>query len=145
MKFYSHHSTLTLDGQEWKDRRVKLTPMFTSGKMKMMFEIIDSIGDKLVSVLGKEVTNSSDQEMRNWAQRFTGDNIGNVAFGLECSCELIEHLNLSCGYQNHTQFIVLFNRTHEIIFIRFHRFRQSKFRIYQAWTTSLRNDHVRAD
>jgi cytochrome P450 family 6 len=83
------HSTLTLDGQEWKDRRVKLTPMFTSGKMKMMFEIIDSIGDKLVNVLGKEVTKSSDQEMRNWSQRFTGDNIGNVAFGLECSCELI--------------------------------------------------------
>jgi hypothetical protein len=61
--------------------------MFTSGKMKMMFEIIDSIGDKFVNVIGKEIEESNEQDMRNWAQRFTADNIGNAAFGLECSCE----------------------------------------------------------
>jgi cytochrome P450 family 6 len=84
-----YHSTLTLDGQEWKDRRVKLTPMFTSGKMKMMFEIINSIGDQFVRVLGSKLNETNDQDMRNWSQRFTADNIGNVAFGLDCNCELI--------------------------------------------------------
>ncbi|KAG5672094.1 hypothetical protein PVAND_002249 [Polypedilum vanderplanki] len=77
---------LTLDGQKWKERRVKLTQMFTSGKMKMMFEIIDSIGDKLVTVLENKLTESCNQDMRNWAQRFTADNIGNTSFGLECKC-----------------------------------------------------------
>jgi hypothetical protein len=61
--------------------------MFTSGKMKLMFEIIDSIGDKLVKVIGSKLSESSEQNMGNWAQRFTADNIGNVAFGLECNCE----------------------------------------------------------
>jgi cytochrome P450 family 6 len=88
MKESKFHSILTLEGQEWKDRRVKMTPMFTSGKIKMMFETIDSIGDKFVSTFSGKVKESSDQEMRNWAQRFTADNIGNVAFGLECNCEL---------------------------------------------------------
>jgi cytochrome P450 family 6 len=79
-------SVLSLEGQEWKERRVKLTPMFTSGKMKMMFDIINSIGDRFVTVLGSKLCESNDQDMRNWAQRFTADNIGNVAFGLECNC-----------------------------------------------------------
>lgn len=53
----------------------------------MMFETVNSISDKLVSVVEKSLSKSNEQEMRNWAQRFTGDNIGNIAFGLECSCE----------------------------------------------------------
>lgn len=80
-------SVLTLDGQEWKDRRIKLTPMFTSGKLKMMFEIVDTISDKLVSTLENTIDESSVQEMRNWSQRFTADTIGNVAFGIECNCK----------------------------------------------------------
>lgn len=78
---------LTLEGQAWKDRRVKLTPIFSSGKMKMMFDITDSISDKLVSVVDQSLMESCNQDMRVWAQRFTADNIGNIAFGLECSCE----------------------------------------------------------
>ncbi|KAG5669756.1 hypothetical protein PVAND_000050 [Polypedilum vanderplanki] len=77
---------LTLDGQEWKDRRQKFTSMFSSSKMKMMFEILDKIGDKLVNTLGRKITESSEQDMRNWAQRFTADNIGTTAFGIDCCC-----------------------------------------------------------
>ncbi|KAG5669754.1 hypothetical protein PVAND_000048 [Polypedilum vanderplanki] len=79
-------NTLTFDGQEWKDRRQKLTPIFTSGKMKMMFEITDKIGDQLVSTLASKLTESSDQDIRNWCQRFTADNIMNIAFGINGNC-----------------------------------------------------------
>lgn len=78
---------LTLSGAEWRERRTKLTPMFTSGKMKMMFDIIDSISDRLVKVIGSAVEKSDSQDLRMWAQRFTADSIGNTAFGLECDCE----------------------------------------------------------
>ncbi|XP_070493747.1 probable cytochrome P450 6a13 [Chironomus tepperi] len=79
-------SILTLDGQDWRDRRVKLSPIFTSGKMKMMFEIINDISDKLVRVVSQESQKLDEIEMRSWTQRYTIDNIGNVAFGIEPNC-----------------------------------------------------------
>nr|ARO50425.1 cytochrome P450 [Chironomus tentans] len=82
---------LSLDGQEWRDRRTKLSPIFTSGKMKMMFEIVDRISDKLAEELGRQLKTTSEFEMRNWSQRYTGDNIGNVAFGIECNCIVNEN------------------------------------------------------
>lgn len=78
---------LTLEGPEWRDRRTKLSPIFTSGKMKMMFETVDTIGDKLVDVVTKMLESSDSLEMREVAGKFTGDVIGNVAFGLDCKCE----------------------------------------------------------
>jgi len=79
---------LTLSGQEWKDRRVKLTPIFTSGKIKMMFDIVDIISNKLIRTLENETSKANDLEMRNWLQKFTIDNIGNVAFGIEPNCKI---------------------------------------------------------
>jgi len=38
-----------LEGASWRTLRAKLTPSFTSGKLKAMFETSDSIGDKLVA------------------------------------------------------------------------------------------------
>lgn len=80
-------SLVALEGQEWKDRRVKFTPMFTSGKIKMMFEIVDSIGDKLASVVNNSLSESNELDMRIWAQKYTNDTIGNIAFGLEFNGE----------------------------------------------------------
>ena len=55
--------------------------------MKMMFEIVDRISDKLADVLGQRIEFSNELEMKRWSQKFTADNIGNVAFGLECNCK----------------------------------------------------------
>lgn len=57
-------SKLTLEGQEWRDRRVKLSPVFTSGKMKMMFDIVDAIGDKFAKAVAKELTITDKIEVR---------------------------------------------------------------------------------
>jgi cytochrome P450 family 6 len=67
---------LSLEGQEWRDRRVKLSPIFTSGKMKMMFETVDTIADKLVEVLNAKLVNSESLDVRLWAAKFTADVIG---------------------------------------------------------------------
>lgn len=77
---------LALEGAEWRERRVKLSPSFTSGKMKMMFDIVNTIGDKFVSVIDKDLKISSDLEMKELLAKFTTDVIGNVAFGIECNC-----------------------------------------------------------
>lgn len=78
---------MTLEGQAWKDRRVKLTPIFTSGKMKMMFELVDIISNKFVSTIEQELTKMNELEMRSWSQKYTTDNIANVAFGIDPNCK----------------------------------------------------------
>lgn len=66
---------------------MKLSPIFTSGKMKMMFETVDIIGDKLVDVLRQRLATTDTLETREIAGNYTADVIGNVAFGIECKCE----------------------------------------------------------
>lgn len=48
-----------------------------------MFDIIDSMGDKLVKVLSAVTETSSQIELHEYLARFTTDNISNVAFGLD--------------------------------------------------------------
>lgn len=78
---------LTLEGQEWRERRVKLSPIFTSGKMKMMFDTVDAIGDKFVKAIDKEIKITNSLEMRHMFAKFTTDVISSVAFGLDSNCE----------------------------------------------------------
>lgn len=60
-----------MEGQEWKDRRVKLSPIFTSGKMKMMFEIVNSIGDKLIATVDKEIAISENSNVQTFLARYS--------------------------------------------------------------------------
>jgi len=72
----------SIEGMEWKNMRAKLTPTFTSGKMKMMFETVCSICDEMIAYVHENA--KSDQiEMKDILARFTTDVIGNVAFGLD--------------------------------------------------------------
>lgn len=75
---------LALQGREWKERRAMLTPTFTSGKMKIMFEIIDIIGEELVKSMRNSIRDDvSDLEMHEIVAQFTTDAISNVAFGMD--------------------------------------------------------------
>jgi hypothetical protein len=40
-------------GQRWRHLRTNLTPVFTSGKMKMMFYLVDTCGNELADCLDK--------------------------------------------------------------------------------------------
>ena len=77
---------LTVEGAEWKELRTKLSPTFTGGKMKLMFDIVNEISDRLVRVVGDEVKITSTIEMKEYTAKYTSDVIGNVAFGIECNC-----------------------------------------------------------
>lgn len=76
----------TLGGQKWRTLRVKLTPTFTSGKMKMMFPIMVKISEELGDTLNRECKNGEALiDIKDISARFTTDVIVNCAFGLECS------------------------------------------------------------
>ncbi|XP_037046564.1 probable cytochrome P450 6a14 [Bradysia coprophila] len=78
-----------IDGTKWKNLRTKLTPTFTSGKMKFMFSTVLEIGERLSERLNTVVNESANQcaeiELKNYWARYTTDVIGSCAFGLECN------------------------------------------------------------
>ncbi|XP_065092311.1 probable cytochrome P450 6a14 [Ochlerotatus camptorhynchus] len=75
----------SMEGIKWKNMRVKLTPTFTSGKMKMMLPIVRDCADELERCIVKETAGGGEIELKDILARFTTDVIGNCAFGLECN------------------------------------------------------------
>ncbi|XP_059612807.1 probable cytochrome P450 6a23 [Phlebotomus argentipes] len=75
----------SLSGNTWRSLRAKLTPTFTSGRMKTMFPIIAGISQELQKVFLEEAAKDSSIEVKNLLARFNTDVIGNCAFGLECN------------------------------------------------------------
>lgn len=76
----------SLEGGPWKILRAKLSPTFTSGKMRMMHSTILTVADQFTSHL-ERISGEDAQEvdLRETLAQFTTDVIGNVAFGVECN------------------------------------------------------------
>lgn len=73
-----------LGGERWRSLRVKLTPTFTSGKLKLMFPTLIEVSNELIKVLEKECRNGP-VEAKDISARYTTDVIGTCAFGLDCN------------------------------------------------------------
>ncbi|XP_060535577.1 uncharacterized protein LOC132707671 [Cylas formicarius] len=76
---------VSLDGLKWKSLRIKLTPTFTSGKMKTMFGTILECASTLNEVLSKHAEDKNSVDIKNVLERFTMDVIGYCAFGIDCN------------------------------------------------------------
>ncbi|XP_044018689.1 probable cytochrome P450 6a14 isoform X2 [Aphidius gifuensis] len=76
----------SLPGSKWKNLRVKLTPTFTSGKMKQMFGTICQSTDRLIDYVKKYSDNHQVVEMKDITARLTTDVISSIVFGLESNC-----------------------------------------------------------
>lgn len=77
---------ISLEGAQWKEVRTKLTPTFSSGKIKVMSSLVNQVGNQLVAYLSN-ITNKPDGcdlEMRDLFNRFTLDVIASCAFGVQC-------------------------------------------------------------
>lgn len=75
----------SLEGAKWKNLRSKLSPTFTSGKMKMMFEIIQDVADEMSVEIRRVVQVDPIMEMKDILGRYATDVIGRCAFGLDCN------------------------------------------------------------
>lgn len=74
-----------LNGAKWKNMRNKLSPTFTSGKMKMMFSTMAECSNLLVESVDKFAENQEPLDIKEALACFTTDIIGSCAFGLECN------------------------------------------------------------
>ena len=75
-----------LRGSRCRNLRVKLSPTFTSGKMKMMFQILVDCGHELGSILEKCASNEEVIEIKDILARYSTDIIASAAFGIQCNC-----------------------------------------------------------
>lgn len=74
---------LNLKGDKWRNLRSKLSPTFTSGKMKMMFSVMEECQNDLQKRLDKECLKNEPIDIKEILACFTTNIIGSCAFGLE--------------------------------------------------------------
>lgn len=74
-----------MEGQKWKNLRTKLSPAFTSGKVKMMFPTMLECSSDLMFALEDVVKANAAIDIKDLIGRFTTDVIGSCAFGIDCN------------------------------------------------------------
>lgn len=73
----------SLSGSKWRNLRQKITPTFSSGKMKFMFPTIVDVSNRLSEALKGRLEKDSNVEIKELMSRYTTDVIGSVAFGID--------------------------------------------------------------
>lgn len=75
----------SMEGERWKRLRAKLTPTFSSGKIKNMFGRVETVADEMQQYIDHRLELSNEAiEWKDVLTRFTVDVIGTCAFGIEC-------------------------------------------------------------
>lgn len=70
--------------QKWKYLRSKLSPAFTSGKIKQMFQLILGVADELLKNIDNRIEkNEPIIEMKELTAKYTTDVISTCAFGIQ--------------------------------------------------------------
>lgn len=72
-----------LEGKRWKSLRSKLTPAFSSGKLKRMFYLLAECGEEFQKLIDASSETHRPFEIRELAAKFTIDVIGSCAFGIQ--------------------------------------------------------------
>lgn len=71
-----------IDGHKWKVLRARLTPAFTTGKLKLMIDLMVECSNHFEKYLINQVGKGKVIECREIAAKFTTDVIGSTAFGI---------------------------------------------------------------
>ncbi|XP_072756841.1 probable cytochrome P450 6a14 [Anoplolepis gracilipes] len=72
-----------LEPKRWRPLRTRLSPVFTSGKLKEMFSLISQCAVRLELYAEKLASKNEPVECRELTAKYTTDVIGTCAFGLE--------------------------------------------------------------
>lgn len=127
---------LTLDGEKWKKLRAKLTPTFSSAKMKFMFPTVVGIADRFRDCLSEAIRKDKQLEIREFLARYTTDIIGTCAFGIECNS--LKDPNAEFRRYGHETIIRLPSIPHISFLITFRKLaRKLHFTIFPKYITTF--------
>ncbi|XP_011551074.3 cytochrome P450 6B7 [Plutella xylostella] len=71
------------EGETWRILRQKLTPIFTSGKLRNMMPLIDKCVGEYLEYVDGLVARGVDHEVRDLSSKYTLEVIGSCAFGVD--------------------------------------------------------------
>lgn len=77
---------LFLNGEKWRSLRSRLSPAFTSGKLKAMFSTLIDCGDSFQKHVELFADTQQTIEIRDVFARYSTNVIASVAFGIEVDC-----------------------------------------------------------
>ncbi|KAH0819724.1 hypothetical protein GEV33_003067 [Tenebrio molitor] len=80
------HLLFLLKTPDWRDMRRKISPVFTSGKMKNMYRLIAEVGEDMMQYLTKHVSKNPVVEVKEITAKYTTDSITSAAFGINANC-----------------------------------------------------------
>ncbi|XP_053599163.1 cytochrome P450 6k1-like [Microplitis demolitor] len=76
----------SINNPEWKYIRTKLSPTFTSGKLKQLFHLMVETSDNMKNYLDSKFVNNNDKiesiEVKNTCTMYTTDIVASLAFGI---------------------------------------------------------------
>jgi len=75
-----------LPGKKWRNLRVKLTPTFTSGKIKQIFMILKECSEEFAKSLESKAQIKDCIEIKDMFARYSTDIIMSTAFGIKSNC-----------------------------------------------------------
>ncbi|KAL9890828.1 cytochrome P450 6d5 isoform 1-T1 [Glossina fuscipes fuscipes] len=119
-----------LKGTKWKTLRAKLTPSYSSGKLKSMFSTIQDVSQKLVNYLDSELPEDGSSrrvELKHLFATYAIDIIASVIFGLEVNSfenPTNEFVALS-KHINGSSYIAMLRGTCQFMFPSLEKFFQS--------------------
>ena len=73
----------SINQPEWKQTRVKMSPMFTTGKLKNLFGLMLETADALEKYLESKVKGKTNIEVKQMATKYTTDVIASQSFGIK--------------------------------------------------------------
>jgi len=89
---YLEKMLINMKGQQWKSLRALLTPTFSSGKLKVMENLVEQCGKHMETFLQNECNKNTaadgrytELEMKAFFERFTLEVIATCAFGIQCN------------------------------------------------------------
>jgi len=75
-----------LKGPAWRLLRVKLSPIFTSFRLKQMFSLVSACAENLTKYIDLYSTKGKPLEMKEVAAKYSTDVISTCAFGIQSNC-----------------------------------------------------------